>query len=232
MGPATRQLHDEFDFFSKVIDKYDQVYLGGGPWDDYGLGTKFAWNKMEELKGVKIGGAGPYLPWLDFAGTAKVQTNLSEAYSALQSGVYDGIVLFPGTFNGAKLGEVAKHFTTMGWGSVTAMPVTINKNTWEKLPDSIKKIIREEMKVYEQAVIDASVAKYSKSLDTLRNNGVTVRDLDAGERGKMARAIEPWVNTKAQEFEAQGHPGKDAFRRLIQLVQENGGKPVHVYTIK
>ena len=62
MGPAIRQLHDEFDFFGKVIDKFDQVYLGGGPWDDYGLGTKFAWNKMEELKGVKIGGAGPNLP--------------------------------------------------------------------------------------------------------------------------------------------------------------------------
>ena len=129
IGPATRQLQNEFEFFRTVFDKYDQVYLGGGPWDDYGLGTKFPWAKMEELKGVKIGGAGPNLPWLDFAGAAKVQTNLTEAYNALQSGVYNGIVLFPGTFNGAKLGEVARHYTTMGWGAVLASPVTINKNT-------------------------------------------------------------------------------------------------------
>ena len=88
------------------------------------------------------------------------------------------------------------------------------------------------MTVYEKAVIEASVAKYSGALAALRKNGVTVRDLAPGERAKMARAIEPWVNTKAQEFAAQGHAGTASFRRLIQLVKAKGGKPVHEYNIK
>ncbi|MEP4380821.1 MAG: TRAP transporter substrate-binding protein DctP [Alphaproteobacteria bacterium] len=232
MGPATRQVQDEYDFFNKAFDDFDQIYLGGGPWDDYGLGTKFPWTKMQELKGVKIGGAGPNLPWLDYAGTAKVQTNLSEAYNALQSGVYNGIVLFPGTYAAAKLGEVGRNFTTVGWGSVLASPVSVNKTTWARLPDNVKTIIKEEMAVYEQAVIDESVTKFSNALANLSAQGVTVRDLDAGERGKMARAIEPWVNIKAGEFEAKGVPGKAVFRRLIELSQEKGAKPVYVYEIK
>ncbi len=48
----------------------------------------------------------------------------------------------------------------------------------------------------------------------------------------MAQAIEPWVNEKAAEFEALGYPGKDTFRRLIELSKANGATPVHEYDIK
>ena len=232
MGPATRQIHHEFDYFYKVFDDFNQLYLGGGAFDDYGLGTKFPWTKMEQLKGVKIGAAGPNLPWLDYAGAAKVQTNLNEVYNALQSGVYDGVVIFPAPYYGFKFGEVAKYYTTMGWGSVAAYPVSVNKDTWAKLPDSVKKIIQEEMKVYQTAVEDESVTKFTTALDNLRKQGVTVRDLGDTERQKMALAIEPWVNEKAEEYEKLGYPGKKTFRRLIEVAMEKGAKPVHVYNIK
>src|SRR3546814_2290725 len=72
MGPTTRQVHEEFDYFSTIFsDNYEQIFLGSGAWDDYGLGTTFDWSKMEDLKGVKIGAAGPNLPWLDYAGAAQ-----------------------------------------------------------------------------------------------------------------------------------------------------------------
>jgi len=232
MGPATRQLQAEYDYFYTVFDQYDQTYLGGGAWDDYGLGTTFPWTKMEELKNVKIGAAGPNLPWLDYAGASKVQTNLNEVYNALQSGVYDGVVIFPAPYYGFKFGEVAKYYTTMGWGSVMAYPMTVNNDTWAKLPDDVKKIIMEEVEVYETAVEDEGVVKFKSALENLAKQGVTVRDLGDDERGKMALAIEPWVNEKAQEFDAQGVPGKESFRRLIELAKENGATPVHEYVIK
>ncbi len=232
MGPATRQIHAEFDYFYGVFDKFNQLYLGGGAFDDYGLGTKFPWTKASELKGVKIGAAGPNLPWLDFAGASKVQTNLNEVYNALQSGVYDGIVIFPAPYFGFKFGEVAKYYTTMGWGSVAAYPISVNKNTWAKLPDSVKKIIKEEISVYEHATQEESFVKFTTSLDKLRGQGVTVRDLGDEERGKMARAIEPWVNQKAGEYEALGFPGKKTFRRMIVVAKEKGATPVYEYNIK
>jgi TRAP-type C4-dicarboxylate transport system substrate-binding protein len=232
MGPTTRQIHKEFSYFSEVFDKFDQLYLGGGAFDDYGLGTKFPWTKMSELKGVKIGAAGPNLPWLDYAGASKVQTNLNEVYNALQSGVFDGVVIFPAPYFGFKFGEVAKYYTTMGWGSVAAYPVSVNKKTWAKLPDSVKTIINEEMRVYESAVEAEGFAKYTSSLEKLKAQGVTVRDLGDVERKKMALAIEPWVNQKAGEYEALGFPGKESFRRLIALAKENGATPVHDYDIK
>ena len=96
----------------------------------------------------------------------------------------------------------------------------------------MKKIITEEMEVYQTAVEDEGVRKYTSALENLKKQGVTVRDLGSEERGKMALAIEPWVNEKAAEYEAQGFPGKATFNRLIELAKENGAKPVHEYTIK
>jgi len=115
---------------------------------------------------------------------------------------------------------------------VLAYPVTVNNDTWAKLPDSVKKIIMEETTVYETAVEDEGVAKFVSALANLKKQGVTVRDLGDEERGKMARAIEPWVNEKAAEYEAKGFPGKATFKRLMELSIANGAKPVHQYNIK
>jgi TRAP-type C4-dicarboxylate transport system substrate-binding protein len=110
--------------------------------------------------------------------------------------------------------------------------LSANKDTWAKLPDSVKKIITEEVAVYEAAVGNESATKYSTALANLKKQGVTVRDLGDVERKKMAVTIEPWVNQKAAEYEAKGFPGKESFRRLMVLLKEGGAKPIHTYTIK
>ena len=96
----------------------------------------------------------------------------------------------------------------------------------------MKKIIKEEIGVYEIAVQEESITKYTTSLEKLKDQGVTVRDLGNVERKKMALAIEPWVNQKAGEYEALGFPGKKTFRRLIVVAKEKGATPVHEYNIK
>ncbi len=113
-----------------------------------------------------------------------------------------------------------------------AYPVSVNKDTWAKLPDSVKTIIEEEMDVYQQAVEDESEVKYETALDNLRKQGVTVRDLGDTERKKMAKAIEPWVNQKADEYNEKGYPGDETFRRLIVVAKEHGATPVYEYNIE
>jgi TRAP-type C4-dicarboxylate transport system substrate-binding protein len=232
MGPATREIKRKYDFFFDQIAKFKQRLMYSGAWDDYGLGTKFEWSKMSDLKGIKIGAAGPNLPWLDYAGATKVATNAPEVYNALQSGVFEGVVIFPAVYYGFKWGEIGKYYTTMGWGSVNAYPMTVNHSTWNKLPDEIKGIWEEEMEVYFKAVEDEGTAKFTSSLQKLREQGVTVKDLDPAVRLTMAKAIEPWVNQKAQEFEDLGVPGKAVFRDMLATAIRHGAKPVHHYTIK
>lgn len=79
MDPAMRQLNDEYDYFHTVFDRYEQTHLPSGAFDDHGLGTALEWSKVEDMKGAKIGAAGPNRPWLDHAGASKVPTKLNEA---------------------------------------------------------------------------------------------------------------------------------------------------------
>ncbi len=85
--------------------EYDQVLLGLHGWDNYHLGTTDPWETVADLQGVKIGGAGPNLPWLEFAGAVPVQSTLPDGYLSMQTGVYNGWLMFPSAYLGFKFYE-------------------------------------------------------------------------------------------------------------------------------
>ena len=69
----TRKVYDRVPALEAVfVDDYDQRLLGLSGWDNYHLGTKETWETVADLKDVKIGGAGPNLPWLKYVGAAEV----------------------------------------------------------------------------------------------------------------------------------------------------------------
>ena len=62
---AARAVYEDTPWLSDVmVEEYGQVNLGLGVWDNYHLGTKDPWDTVEDLCGIKIGGAGPNLPCL------------------------------------------------------------------------------------------------------------------------------------------------------------------------
>ena len=97
--------------------KYNQIYLATGSVGNYNLVTTFPWQKVEELKNHKIAAAGPNLPWLAPVGAVPVQSNLNEAYTSFQTGVYEGWIMFPDATVSFKLYEVAKNYTFTDFGA-------------------------------------------------------------------------------------------------------------------
>ncbi len=82
---------------------------------------------MADLKGRKIAGAGLNLKWLEYAGAVPVQSRLPEAYTSMQTGVYNGWIMFPSGWVNFKLNEVAKYYTEVGFGAITWHGLTMNK---------------------------------------------------------------------------------------------------------
>lgn len=69
---AVRATYDAVPWLTEQFPaEYDQVLLGLHGWDNYHLGTTDPWETVDDLQGVKIGGAGPNLPWLEFAGAVR-----------------------------------------------------------------------------------------------------------------------------------------------------------------
>ena len=82
--------------------------------------------RVADIKGQKIAGAGLNLKWLEFAGATPVQSSLVDAYTSMQTGVYNGWIMFPSGWVNFKLYEVGKFYTEIGFGAITWHGLTIN----------------------------------------------------------------------------------------------------------
>ncbi len=206
--------------------------MGAGTFSSYGMGTKFAWNKMSELKGHKIAGAGLNLPWLKLSGATVVQTSLNEAYNSLQSGVYEGLVIFPPAWVGFKLNEPAKHYKVVGWGATSLYQMTMNQKSYDKLPADVRKILDEVKETWMVKASETAMGRFNSSLEKLRKTGSTVTFLPQSERTVMAKVLDAWSNEKAKKFDGQGLPGSKLFKAYLNAAEASGIKLPHKYNIK
>lgn len=229
----TRQTYKEFPAWTDSISKkYNQRWLGAGAFSSYGLGTKFPWTKMKDLEGRKIAGAGPNLPWLALSGATPVQTSLNEAYNSLQSGVYEGLLIFPTAWLGFKLNEPAKYYTVVGWGATTIYQMSMNNDTFRKLPPEIQKIITEESEIWMVKVSEESTKRVGASLKKLQETGTTVHTLPQSERAVMAKALGDWPDDNAKKFDLEGLPGTKLFRRYLEIAEQQGVNLPYKYKFK
>lgn len=229
----TNKTYKEFPEWEGNVKQFKQWVIGKGTFSSYGLGTKFGWKKVTDLAGHKIAGAGLNLPWLKLlAGVTVIQTNLNEAYNSLQSGVYEGVVIFPPAWKGFKLDEPAKFYTEVGWGATTLYQMTMNMDSWAKLPKEVQKIFNEERANWEVKTAQLATKKYGASLAALKKDGSTLYKLPYDQRAAMAKAYDAWSNESAKMLDKKGLPGSKLFKRYMQIAEQSGIKLPHKYNIK
>ena len=97
MDPTT-SLKTAQDVYAKVPylqsvfeDKFNQKLISRIADGGYNLGTSFPWEKLADLKGEKIAGAGLNLNWLEYGGVTPVQSSLATAYTEMKTNVYEGL---------------------------------------------------------------------------------------------------------------------------------------------
>jgi C4-dicarboxylate-binding protein DctP len=173
-----RRVYDQVPFMSEVFEKkYRQKLIALIADNGYNIASTMAWNSVQDLKGVKIAGAGLNLKWLEYAGAVPVQTSLPEVYTSLKTGVYNGVILFPSAIVNFKLHEVAPYYTEIGFGAITWHGLTINSARFNRLPKEVQEIILEVGREYEALTGTANAEAYPKQIDELRKRGATVRKL-------------------------------------------------------
>ncbi len=229
---AARKVYDTVPELKKILeDKYNQIFLAVGAVGNYNLVTTFAWDKVEQLKDQKIAAAGPNIPWLRAVGAVPVQSNLNEAYTSFQTGVYGGWVMFPDATVGFKLHEVAKNYTFTDFGAIANVVLAINKTTWRKLPKEVQNIMLEVGKEFTTVQTQMGYDKGVASVVTMKEAGVTVRSLSEAEKAKWANALTDIPNERAAEINKAGQPGK-AIGEYIKALHEAGVKMPRDWKIK
>ncbi len=228
-----RAVYDKVPYMSKVFeDKYNQQLLALIADNGYNLGTTFEWNTVGELKGKKLAGAGLNLKWLEYAGAVPVQSSLPEAYTSMQTGVYFGWIMFPSGWVNFKLNEVAKHYTEIGFGSISWHGLTINKARFARLPKEVQAIILEVAKEYEAKTGSVNEENYPKQLAQLKTLGVAVKTVPDAVRVEWANSMKAWPQAQASDLDKQGLPATQVLKLALDEAEKLGHKWPVRYEIK
>lgn len=222
---AARVVYDENPWLAQIMeDEYDQVFLGLGVWDNYHLGTTFEWENVSDLKGVKVGGAGPNLPWLEYIGAIPVQSTLPEGYLALKTGVYDGWLMVPSAYNGFKFYEPAPNYTLIGFGAMPVIALTANKAKMDSLPEDVRKIIVEVGAEWEARNGAAMDKVQDFGLGKLAENGANIKTLPETVRAEWAQSLAGFPKKQAADAEGRGLPGLVVMQSYIDAAKGVGHK--------
>jgi len=140
----------------------------------------------------------------------------------MQTGVYQGFVIFPGPYYGFKLHEVGKFFLDAGLGAPAAIALTINLDTWKKLPKPVQDVMLAVGREYD--VVNAQMQQKAdiEGLKSLKENGVTVTKLPASEKTKWATIISDLPNDMAKDANKRGEPGTQVFKAYISNLKKLG----------
>lgn len=230
---ATRAVYDAVPHLQNVFEeKYNQKLLSLVGFDNYGLYSKFPWTKVEEIKGRKMSGAGPNLPWVEAVGAIPVGTTLPDVYPSLQTGVYDGVILFPSVGWSHKLYEVAPYYTITGFGAKAFHGVTINKTVWDRFPPAVQKAFEDSARALEAfSGPDLDIVE-AQNLGRMVQNGAIIRKISSEEQVTWAKALADLPNERAKEADSKGMPGSQALKEHMKQVADLGIKMPVVYEIK
>ncbi|HEV2560384.1 MAG TPA: TRAP transporter substrate-binding protein [Microvirga sp.] len=169
---------------------------------------------VEDLKGLKI--RVPELRiWVDFwrrLGANPTPLPYSEQYSALSTGVIDGLDSDFFSIVGFKWHEQAKNVTlTSHWFLPKA--VRVNARWLDSLPADLRDMVRSSAREVFAEQRTANRAKTDEALAELKKAGVTVREISADERQKWANLTAPLFD----EFGAKSPETKAMIAKIRDL---------------
>jgi TRAP-type C4-dicarboxylate transport system substrate-binding protein len=229
---TAQDVYAKVPYLSQVFDqKFNQRLLARITDSSYNLGTNFEWKSLTDLKGRRIAGAGLNLNWLKYAGVTPVQSSLPEAYTSMQTRVYDGWIMFPSAWVNLKLHEVGPFYTLIGFGTITWHGLTINNNTWKRLPKEVQDIMLEVAKDFEEQVGTVNRARYEKDIATLRGL-IKVNAIDDAVRKDWAQALKDWPQTIAKELDGKGLPASQVLKLTLDAAEKHGHKWPYRYEVK
>ena len=217
-------LHQSVPGMVKAWEKYNIEYLGGGfTLDNYILMTNFPVHSIADLAGRKIGAPGPAVNWLQGTGAVGVSGNLTTYYNDLQTGVFDGVIVFPSAAAPARLQEVAPYITITDFGAQYAGSLVANKDWYDEQSPAVQKALHSGAAAYSAAYLveqSKRVAAALKSLQAGDPSKTTV--LSDAEKKRWADALPDVAGIWAKNADAQGLAGTEVLNAYVTAIKAAG----------
>lgn len=229
---VVRKVYNEVPALQQVFEKNGVKFLAVASTGDYNVISKFAWDKIDDLRGHKIGSAGVILNWIKAAGATPVNSSLNEAYIALQTGIVDGYTVFLKSFEGFKLYEPAKNVKIIHFGAMPIDVLTVNLRTWRQLPAPVQKIIQETAREYERREGELGKKDDEDAVSIMKKAGVKFTTLAPAEKEKWVKLLADLPAQAAKDGAARGMPMKEVLEKYLAALKEAGMETPLAYRLQ
>jgi TRAP-type C4-dicarboxylate transport system substrate-binding protein len=220
------ELHRTIPAMADAWTEQNQKFLGSNSLDSYHLLTNFPVDSVDDLRGRKILAPGPAAAWLEGTGAVAVDGSLTTYYTQIQTGVADGVLTILTGVPAYRIHEVAPHITLVGLGGQVSGSLSINLDTWSRLPPDVQNVLEELGPAYSRGVAAELDARYARGLATMQNEGAIVTPFPDEEKRKWLAGMPNIAMRWAQATEARGIPASAVVRAYMNAVRERGGQPL------
>jgi C4-dicarboxylate-binding protein DctP len=219
-------LHDTVPALTEAWTEQNQKFLGGSALDTYHLMTNFPVDSVDDLRGRKILAPGPSATWLEGTGAVAVEGGLTTYYTQIQTGVADGVLTILTGAPPYRIHEVAPYITLVGIGTQLTGGMSINLDTWSRLPGDVQGVLSELGREYSAGVAAELGARYERGLASMQAEGAIVTELPAAEKRKWLEGLPNIAGLWADATEKRGIPAREVLRIYMDAVRARGGKPL------
>lgn len=135
--------------------------------------------------------------------------------------------MFPSAWVQLKLHEVGPYYTMVGFGSITWHGLTINLNTWNRLPTEVQEIMLEVAADFEELTGQHNLERYGRDVSTLEEL-ITVKQVSPEVKLEWADALREWPGEMVSELEAKGLPAKLVLETTLKAAEDHG----HIWPVR
>lgn len=214
------ELYAEFPAFGKAWKKYNQVYLTNlAVLDSYQMFFKEPVKGIEDFKGKKIASAGLNLRYLKNTGAVGVAGSLVSYYNKLKTGVVDGTMLWAEAVVGFKIVEVAPYMLKADIGTMNSKSITMNADSWKRLPKSVQKVIKDVAIAYRDYTTEQVMKKAKTSYALFEKLGGTIVQMTQAERISWAKSMPNVAKDWTAQLEKRGIPAKAVLKAYMDKMR-------------
>jgi len=175
--------------------------------------------KLEDIKGMKLATQPGAKSALEALGAVPVTMPTPQLYQTIEKGVADGSALAWGAFKAFKIYEVTKYHTDI---HLAGMPycTIMNKNTWNRLPKDVQKVITgvtNEMMPDKLCAAVSAEKELGKAAVRERKREIYV--IPPEERARWIATAQPEADKWVKDMEAKGLPGRAILDETLRLMK-------------
>lgn len=224
VAKAVDEIAREFPAMQNEFAAQNQVYLATGVvLNSYQVFSSAEVNKLSDLEGMKVAGAGLNLRYLEgIKDAAGVRGGLTDFYNMLQTGLVDAAQLWPEAAATFKISEVAPYMLRADFGAVNSKTVTVNKDYWDGLPDEVKTTLQLVAIDYRDHLAAIAMDRAATAEAAYVEAGGKIIDVPAEDRAAWANAMPNIAQEWAQTLNDNGEQGSEMLSAYLAKLEADG----------